>query len=334
MPPQRDAAMKLAIASPSRVVFGRQKFKFAHFAVGLYFDSKSRELPETTPQELAVIMRRLAKLLLLLSFWRLIQAQSGVLPTQWPLHDDALNTVVQWDHYSFELHGQRIFLFAGEFHYWRLPVPGLWLDILQKIKAAGFTAFTFYTNWAWHAPNNTTLDFSTGAHDYTLLLEIAKDIGLYVFLRPGPYINAEVNAGGFPLWLTTGAYGTLRNNDTRYTAAWKPYFAESAQIISKYQITNGQNIIGFQIENEYGEQWDSSPQQKVPNDEAIDYMELLETTARSNGITIPLTANEPNMGSISWDSDWSSIGGNVDVTGLDSYPSVCASYLNFQYPIS
>jgi beta-galactosidase GanA len=240
----------------------------------------------------------------------------------WPLHDDGLNKVVQWDHYSFILNGQRIFLFSGEFHYWRIPVPELWTDILQKIKAAGFTAFTFYVNWAYHAPNNQTLDFTTGAHDFSPLFQIAHDLGLYVFVRPGPYINAETNAGGFPLWLTTGAYGTLRNNDTRYTAVWTPYFSRVSQITSQYQITKGQNVIAYQIENEYGEQWIGDPSERDPNETAVHYMELLEANARANGIDVPLTANEPNMYSISWGSDWSNAGGNVDITGLDSYPSV------------
>lgn len=114
---------------------------------------------------------------------------------QWPLHNDGLNKVVQWDHYSIKVHGKRLYVFAGEWHYWRLPVPEMWEDVLQKIKAAGFTAFTFYANWAFHAPNATTLDFSTGAHDLTPLFTIAKDLGLYVLIRPGPYVNAEANAG-------------------------------------------------------------------------------------------------------------------------------------------
>ena len=154
--------------------------------------------------------------------------------TEWPLHDDGLNQVVQWDHYSFQIDGQRIFIFSGEFHYWRIPVPGLWRDILEKIKAAGFTAFAFYSSWAYHAPNNQTLDFTTGAHDLTPLFELAKELGLYIIVRPGPYVNAEASAGGFPLWLTTGEYGTLRNNDTRYTKAWTPYFTKMSQITSKY----------------------------------------------------------------------------------------------------
>ncbi|KAJ5673660.1 hypothetical protein N7507_002787 [Penicillium longicatenatum] len=240
--------------------------------------------------------------------------------TQWPLHNDGYNKAVEWDHYSFQVEDQRIFIFSGEFHYWRIPVPGLWRDILEKIKAAGFTAFSFYSNWAYHAPNNQTLDFSTGAHDITPIFELAKELGLYVLVRPGPYINAETTAGGFPLWLTTGEYGSLRNNDTRYTKAWTPYMTEMAKITSRYQVTDGEMSIGFQIENEYGDQWISTSE-KTPNNTAIAYMELLEANARENGVTIPLTANDPNMNSLSWGSDYITGEGNVDIAGVDSYPS-------------
>ncbi|KAJ5626349.1 beta-galactosidase [Penicillium lagena] len=262
-------------------------------------------------------MRPLSTTLLLL----LVFLVSRFSAQEWPLHDDGLNNIVQWDHYSFELHGQRVFLFSGEWHYWRIPVPELWIDILQKIKAAGFTAFAMYVSWGYHAPNNQTLDFSTGAHNFTPIFDIAKDLGLYVLVRPGPYMNAEANAGGFPLWLSTGEYGTLRNNDSRYTEAWKPYFSTVSDIAAGYQITNGQNIISFQIENEYGEQWIGAASKRIPNETAISYMELLEEHARANGINVPLVANEPNMNTISWGKDWSNAGGNVDVVGLDDYPS-------------
>ncbi|KKY28421.1 putative beta-galactosidase b [Phaeomoniella chlamydospora] len=240
---------------------------------------------------------------------------------QWPLHDDGYSDVVQWDHFSFEVNGKRAFLFAGEMHYWRVPVPELWGDILQKIKAAGCNAFTFYAHWGYHAPNPNTLDFSNGAHNYTRLLELAKEIGLYVFVRTGPYINAEANAGGFPLWLTTGAYGTLRNNDTRYTAAWEPYQSESARLTVPHQITEGGNALANQIENEYGYQWTDATA-KTPNYTGIAYMELLEQNARSNGITIPLYHNNPNLNSKSWSKDYGAgVGGDVDVYGVDSYPA-------------
>ena len=241
--------------------------------------------------------------------------------TQWPLHSDGLNNVVQWDHYSFLVNGKRGFIFAGDWHYWRLPVPELWEDILQKIKAAGCNAFTFYGHWGFHAPQPNTLDFSTGAHNITRLFELAHSIGLYVFVRPGPYINAEASAGGFPLWLTTGKYGTLRNNDSRYTAAWEPYQTTFAKLTAPHQVTAGGNALAYQIENEYGNQFLNLSASKAGNDTAIDYMELLEKNARDNGINVPLTHNNPNMNSKSWSKDFTVDGGDVDIYGLDSYPS-------------
>jgi beta-galactosidase GanA len=243
-------------------------------------------------------------------------------PTQWPLHDNGLNDVVQWDHYSFKVNGKRLFVFSGEIHYWRIPVPEVWEDLLEKIKAAGFTAFAFYGHWGYHSPNNHTLDFETGAHDFTHLFRIAKRVGLYVIVRPGPYVNAEANAGGFPLWLTTGAYGKLRDDDPRYEAAWKPYVSRYAELTSEHLVTNDGNALVYQIENEYGEQW-TDRVKKIPNEPAGRYMEALEITARENGISIPLIHNDPNMNTKSWSKDYAPANatGNVDVAGVDSYPS-------------
>src|SRR5207253_3132463 len=62
-----------------------------------------------------------------------IAAQNASSP--WPVHDNGLNDVVEWDHYSFKINGKRLFVFSGELHYWRIPVPEVWRDILEKIKA-------------------------------------------------------------------------------------------------------------------------------------------------------------------------------------------------------
>lgn len=58
-------------------------------------------------------------------------------PSAWPIQDNGLNDVVQWDHYSFKVNGKRLFVFSGEIHYWRIPVYEVWEDLLEKIKAAG-----------------------------------------------------------------------------------------------------------------------------------------------------------------------------------------------------
>ncbi|KAG2073390.1 glycoside hydrolase [Suillus decipiens] len=91
-------------------------------------------------------------------------------------------------------------LSSGEFHTFRLPVPGLWLDILQKVKAAGFNTISVYTHMALINPSPGVIDFD---HYRALrpLYEAAKQTGIWIILRPGPYINAETTAGGIAHWI-------------------------------------------------------------------------------------------------------------------------------------
>lgn len=56
--------------------------------------------------------------------------------------DNGKTTDVTWDKYSLSVKGERIFVFSGEFHYQRLPVPELWLDVFQKLRANGFNAIS------------------------------------------------------------------------------------------------------------------------------------------------------------------------------------------------
>ncbi|ELR10241.1 hypothetical protein GMDG_04629 [Pseudogymnoascus destructans 20631-21] len=130
---------------------------------------------------------------------------------------------------------ERLFIWSREMHYWRAPVPEMWIDILQKVKAAGIP--------------------QCKGRNFERLFEIAKEVGLYVLFRPGPYVNAKATASRFPGWVTTGAYGRLRNNDTRHTDAWTPYMNRMSQIIAKHQVTNGGNVFIYQIKNEFGNQW-------------------------------------------------------------------------------
>jgi len=79
-------------------------------------------------------------------------------------------------------------------HYWRIPVPNLWRDILEKLKAHGFNTVSLYGHWGYHSSSEDGLDFNTATHDPRPILDLAKEIGLYVIYRPGPYVNA----GMFP----------------------------------------------------------------------------------------------------------------------------------------
>ena len=70
-----------------------------------------------------------------------------------PYSGKPLQDIVTWDEHSIFVRGERIMLFSGEFHPFRLPVPDFWLDVFQKLRSAGFSAVSFYTHWvlpAWH----------------------------------------------------------------------------------------------------------------------------------------------------------------------------------------
>ncbi|KAL4931622.1 glycoside hydrolase family 35 protein [Aspergillus undulatus] len=228
--------------------------------------------------------------------------------TAWPIRDTELgDKTVQWDHYSLIYNGERLFSFGGEFHPFRLPVPEMWPDIIEKIKAMGMNTVSFYSYWGFHALTNDTLDFETGAHNIERIYEIAKELGLFVHARPGPYINAETNSGGMPLWLTTGEYGGLRGNSTAFTDAWGPYINKVGQITAPYQVTeNGTDM-----------------EEKIPDHVPIEYMKKLFENAQSNGLVVPLTHNMPGQAYKSWSVDYDTVGagGNVHIYGLDNYPS-------------
>lgn len=240
----------------------------------------------------------------------------------WPILDNGLQDTVQWDHHSIIIHGERLFLFGGEMHPFRLPVPELWEDVLQKIKAAGLRMVSIYTHWGFHAPTPDTVDFTSGSHNLTRFLEMAKDVGLYVLVRPGPYINAELSAGGMALWATTGEHGALRVDDADFEKAWTPYQDGFAQLTAPFQVTGDGTVVMYQIENEYAAQWTDAAA-KTPDEEGIGYMEALEKNVRDNGVVVPLVHNMPNMNGRSWSKDYDTVeaGGNVDIYGLDSYVS-------------
>jgi beta-galactosidase len=210
---------------------------------------------------------------------------------------------VSYDHYSVSIDGRRTVLWSGEFHYWRLPSPDLWRDVLQKMKAAGFNAVSVYFDWSYHSPAPGVYDF-TGVRDVDRLLDMAQQAGLYVIARPGPYINAETSGGGFPGWLLT-QQGRARSTDPQYLAAAGEWLGRIDRILARHQVSNGTGpVLLYQVENELYD----------PNGRA--YMEALSRQVRADGITVPLVGNEP-MASYAG-------GDGLDFAAdLDQYVSFC-----------
>ena len=165
-----------------------------------------------------------------------------------PYNREALQDIVTWDQHSIFVHGERVVFYSGEYHPFRLPVPGLWLDVFQKIRALGYTGVSIYIDWALLEGKRGTFS-AEGVFALEPFFEAATNAGIYLLVRPGPYINAEVSGGGFPGWLQQ-VPGTLRSNDPAFIEATELYAKSIGEITAKAQITNGGPVILFQPENE------------------------------------------------------------------------------------
>jgi len=143
---------------------------------------------------------------------------------------------ITFDHYSLMIDGRRVSIWSGEFHYWRLPSPDAWLDVLQKMKASGHDAVSLYFDWGFHSPAPGVYDF-TGIRDVDRLLDMAARTGIYVIARPGPYINAETDDGGLPPWLSREP-GTLRTSDPAYLAFATEWQRHIDAVLARHQLTN------------------------------------------------------------------------------------------------
>ena len=156
----------------------------------------------------------------------------------------------KYENDSFYLNGEKFTIRSGAMHYWRIPKE-YWYDRLLKLKECGFNTVETYTAWNLHEKNEGEFDFS-GNLDLAKYIETATQLGLYVILRPGPYICAEWEFGGFPAWLLKYEKMTLRCYDELYLSKVWNYYKELLSRIRPYTLGNGGNLLMIQVENEYG----------------------------------------------------------------------------------
>src|SRR5699024_3713065 len=122
---------------------------------------------------------------------------------------------------------------------------------LGLLAAMGCNTVETYVPWNFHAPDPDTVDL-TGWRDLGRFLEIAQQAGLDAIVRPGPYICAEWEAGGFPGWLLADPTMRLRVRDDRYEEAVAHWFDHLVPVIVEHQADRGGNVVMVQVENEYG----------------------------------------------------------------------------------
>ena len=210
-------------------------------------------------------------------------------------------TEIAYDRYSMILDGRREFIRSGAMHYFRLPSVEMWRDRLYKLKAAGYNCVDLYFCWDYHSPAQGVYDFS-GIRDIRKLLDITKELGLYVLGRPGPYINAEYSGGGFPGWLLAKKELPLRNRregafvwSDEYMGYVREWWEQIIPIIKDYD-----NILMVQIENEYA---------TLEMEE--EYMRALYAMTREYGVTVPLFHNDLYVAGL-----YSDI---IDIYSFDNY---------------
>jgi hypothetical protein len=279
---------------------------------------------------------------------------AGMMPTGSPAIMAGSN--VGFDRRSLFIDGQRRLIFSASYHYFRAPGKELWAQRLKSLKELGFNAIDTYYYWPYHTEAEGKYDFS-GLRDIDQFHDLVEQAGLYLIARPGPYICAEVDGGGFPGWLIAKKDVLIRcrkdgepvydDNYMRYVKEWYEQIAP--------KIARRKNLILFQIENEY--QTRKVPKflyyvlKAVVDQKGVDafykvgsstpvknamisgmkkamkskdylasceYMRELYKMSRALGVKVPIFHNDAGDPTKRW--------ADVDIIGVDDYPIQSAGW--------
>lgn len=150
----------------------------------------------------------------------------------------------------FLLDGKPFQMISAEMHYPRIPREA-WRARMKMAKAMGINTIGTYIFWNLHQPQKNYFDFESN-NDIVEFVKLAKEEGLWMVLRPSPYVCAEWEFGGYPFWLQNEPGMKVRSTEAKYIEAYRKYINEVGKRLAPYQINHGGNILMVQIENEYG----------------------------------------------------------------------------------
>lgn len=159
---------------------------------------------------------------------------------------------VTYDHRAVVIGGKRRVLISGSIHYPR-STPEMWPDLIQKSKDGGLDVIETYVFWNLHEPVRNQYNFE-GRYDLVKFVKLVAEAGLYAHLRIGPYVCAEWNYGGFPLWLHFIPGIQFRTDNEPFKAEMQRFTAKIVDMMKQEKLyaSQGGPIILSQIENEYG----------------------------------------------------------------------------------
>ena len=151
---------------------------------------------------------------------------------------------------TFLLNGKPFIVKAAELHYARIPQP-YWEHRIKMCKALGMNTICIYIFWNYHEAQEGQFNWS-GDRNVADFVKLCQKNGMYVIVRPGPYVCAEWEMGGLPWWLLKNKDIQLRTQDPAFLNRVKAFEAEVGKQLAPLTIQNGGPIIMVQVENEYG----------------------------------------------------------------------------------
>lgn len=170
----------------------------------------------------------------------------------WVLGLELIQCSVSYDRKALVIDGQRRILFSGSIHYPR-STPDMWEDLIQKAKDGGLDVVETYVFWNVHEPSPGNYNFE-GRYDLVRFIKTIQKAGLYAHLRIGPYVCAEWNFGGFPVWLKYVPGISFRTDNEPFKRAMEGFTKKIVNLMKSENLFESQGgpIILNQIENEYG----------------------------------------------------------------------------------
>ena len=199
-----------------------------------------------------------------------------------------------YDRRCIRIEGKDVFVFSAAFHYFRVAQP-LWADRFRKLKEGGFNCVETYIPWNWHErrmPRSPQDESCLDMKELDDFLKMAEDFGLYVIVRPGPYICAEWSGGGFPQWImqkkpAKTAFDTwLQSNDPEFMRWNEHWYRAVCRTVAPHQLTRKEKgctgVIFFQVENEFNRiKW-------FPKEAKKNYLIRLSQIVRKYEIDVPV----------------------------------------------
>lgn len=190
---------------------------------------------------------------------------------------------------NFLYDGKAIQIHSGEMHFARVP-RAYWKQRLEMLKAMGLNTVATYVFWNYQETAPGVWDWKTGNHDVAEFVKTAQQVGLFVILRPGPYVCAEWEFGGYPWWLQKEKNLVIRAYNKPFLDSCNTYINQLAGQLKNLQVTHGGPIIMVQAENEFGSYVAQRPD--IPLEEHKKYSAAIKQELLNAGFDVPLFTSD------------------------------------------